>query len=100
MKFKKYIENTVLESDGWVKIENIETIDEGLNLTFKKILHSVEEIVNVKYFKEKMIDKISTLLIKIEGSLYQDDIDDLEDKYQNYFFDQDIKHQILQVHEE
>ena len=37
MKFKKYIENGVLESEGWTSIENM-NIDEGLNLTFKKII--------------------------------------------------------------
>ncbi len=85
----------------WETVEDIdEGIDEGISSTFKKIIQATEEIVNVRYFKEKIIDGVKTLFMKIESSLYPEDIDKLEDDFPHYFFDQDKKHQIIQVHEE
>ena len=73
-----------------------EQLQEGFSdSNFKLILTAIMDIVNVTKTKEQKVDGDDSLLMKIKGDLYPDDIDALELEFPGYYFGFDRQKRII-----
>jgi len=95
----------MLENEGWLVLEDkadLSELDEAKfsDIKFTKIAQELGDLFNVKAVKEKLEDGLQTLMIKIQGDMYQDEIAEFEGIFPGYFFDYDRRTHIVRVHQE
>ncbi len=71
-------------------------LNEGWGDTkFGDIFDAIDSVVNIKAAKEKVIDGVITLLLKISGNFEPDELDSLEDQFKGYYFSFDYYKHVI-----